>query len=295
MHIISLITIFLILISIIVPFTKKMSFVYSIAITNFIIFFITTFSSPNYMPSVSPVFAELSFNPLYLKNPKMLYTLLTSMFIHYDVMHLLGNMIALFFIGVPFEYRIGVKKIFAIYIFGGIFAALFFSVANFHSMLLMGASGAIFSLLGGFAASFPSDRILVPIPFPIIIFVKMRVVTAAIVFGILQIIFSLASPYYGSNVAYLAHLGGLVGGVAIAKLIVKEKKAKKRIDYEAIKNLVKNERQMEIYNKIEGAREAEIKEAWLSYLLKDLRCPHCNGKIELKDGIPYCRKCGYIK
>ncbi len=292
----SLIAILIIILSMVIPFTRKISFVHSVAIANFIIFFITTFTSPNYMPYGSSVFDDLVFDPAYLQKPEMLYTLITSMFIHYDIMHLLGNMIALFFIGMPFEHRIGAKKIFTIYIFGGIFATLFFSAANFHSMLLMGASGAIFSLLGGFAAAFPRDKIVVPIPFPIIIFTEMRVVTAAIIFGLLQIGFSLVSRYYESNVAYLAHLGGLVGGVAIAKLIVRERKVvKKEIDYEAIGKLIKNEKQREIFARVKEAREVEIKEAWLSYLIKELRCPYCNGRIELKDGKPYCRKCGYIK
>ena len=292
----SLIAILIIAFSMAIPSTRKISFVHSVAIANFVIFFMTTFSSPNYMPYGSPVFGDLVFNPIYLQKPEMLYTLITSMFIHYDIMHLLGNMIALFFIGMPFEHRIGVKRMFAIYIFGGIFATLFFSAANFHSMLLMGASGAIFSLLGGFAAAFPRDRIVVPIPFPIIIFTEMRVITAAIIFGLLQIGFSLVSGYYESNVAYLAHLGGLVGGVAIAKLIVRERKVvKKEIDYEAIEKLIKNEKQREIFARIKEARETEIREAWLSYLLKDLRCPYCNGRVKLRNGRPYCRKCGYIK
>jgi len=292
MHLISEISLAIILASLIIPLIKRNTFVYSMIVSNFILFFISSIFSPDYIPAHSFILKELSFNPLYLKNPSMAYTIISSMFIHYDVMHLLGNMIALFFIGIPFEYRAGTIRVWLIYIFGGIFATLFFSLTNFEYTFLMGASGAIFSLLGGFAASFPRDKILIPVPLPIVIFAKMNVVTAAVLFGILQIIFSIVSPY--GNIAYMAHLGGLVGGIFIAKLVVKEKK-ERFYDYSIVKNLIKNERQMEIYRRIEEAEEQEIKEAWLSYLLKDLRCPYCNGKLELKNGKLYCRRCGYIK
>lgn len=295
MHFISFIIVIIIIFSILFPIFKKFSFIQSIVISNFVIFFMTTFSSPNLMPSHSIIFKELAFNPIYFKNIPKLYTLITSMFIHYDVWHILGNMIALLFIGIPFEYRVGRIKISAIYILGGIFATIFFTLANFgERMLLVGASGAIFSILGGFAVSFPRDKILVPIPFPIIFFVRMRVITAAIIFAILQIIFSLTSQYYGGNIAYLAHLGGLIGGVAIAKILIKEKKVIEKFDYSIIKNFLETERQKEIFRKIEEAIEPEIKEAWFSYLLKDLRCPRCGGRLEVKNGKIYCKKCGYV-
>ena len=293
MNLMAEISLLIIAISLILPLIKKRSFVYSIIISNFILFFISSLASPDYISAHSIVAQQLSFNPLYLKHPSMLYTLISSMFIHYDVVHLLGNMIALFFIGIPFEHRAGTIKVWVVYVFGGIIATLFFSLANFNYTFLMGASGAIFSLLGGFAAAFPRDKILVPVPLGIVIFVKMNVVTAAIVFGLLQIFFSLASPY--SHIAYMAHLGGLVGGIFIARLIIREKKEKEHKDYSYVKKLIKNERQMEIFNKIQEAKEPEIKEAWLSYLVKDLRCPYCNGKLELKNGRLYCKRCGYIK
>jgi len=291
---IEFICIAIIAISIIIPFIRKTYFIYSMIISNFLIFFLLIFTSPTGMPSHSPILEELSFNPLYFKEPSKVYTIITSMFIHYDIMHILGNMIALFFIGIPFEYRVGRKNVALIYILGGIFANIFFSIARPQNVMLLGASGAIFSLLGAFAASFPNDRIVIPVPLMIIFFARMRVITAAILFALLQIFFSIASQYYETNVAYLAHLGGLIGGIAMAKIVIRERKEKEVYDYKSIEKLITNEKQREIYSRIITANEKEIKEAWLSYLVKELKCPKCGGKLELKNGRIYCKKCGYI-
>jgi len=90
------------------------------------------------------------------------WTILTSMFIHIEIWHLFANLISLYFIGNFLERIIGRKRIFMFYILSGIFAGLFYSFFSYYfgntvlgarifgdpKIYAVGASGAIFSLLG---------------------------------------------------------------------------------------------------------------------------------------------------
>ncbi len=105
------------------------------------------------------------------------WTALTSIFLH-DIsgiisMHLLANMISLFFVGVFTERLIGKKRFLGVYIFSGIFAAVFYATLAYFfgfgvigtrlfgtpSTIALGASGAIFGLIGVIAVLTPRNRI----------------------------------------------------------------------------------------------------------------------------------------
>lgn len=102
-----------------------------------------------------------------------LWTVLTSMFVHLEVWHLFANMVSLFFIGNFVEKLIGRKRILGLYLLSGIFAGLFYATLSYYfgnslfgakiflspDVSAVGASGAIFSLLGLLAVLTPNSKV----------------------------------------------------------------------------------------------------------------------------------------
>ncbi|ACY18079.1 rhomboid family intramembrane serine protease [Haliangium ochraceum] len=146
-------------------------------------------------------------------------TLLSSMFLHADIWHLLGNMLYLWIYGDNVEHRLGPLGYIGVYLAGGAVATL--SYAAFLSPALMelplvGASGAISALLGFYFVWFPKNRVRV--------FILFRVwrIRAPIVLGIYVLwdnVLPLLITASSDGVAYGAHLGGFFGGVIGALLI----------------------------------------------------------------------------
>jgi uncharacterized protein len=101
------------------------------------------------------------------------WTLLTSMFMHVEIWHFLANMFSLFFIGNFLEKLIGRKRVFWLYIISGIFAGFFYALMSYvfgntiigakifgsPEIFAIGASGAIFSLLGILAVLTPHNKV----------------------------------------------------------------------------------------------------------------------------------------
>jgi membrane associated rhomboid family serine protease len=143
----------------------------------------------------------LAFVPRYaLLRP---WTLLTYMFVHGGVTHILFNMLALYFFGPRVEERIGSNKFIALYTISGITGAhLSLNFAPFSP--IVGASGAIFGVMLAFARFWPDAQIYIMGILPL----QAR---AAV---ILMAAISLWSGLQGSRsgVADFAHLGGFVGG-----------------------------------------------------------------------------------
>lgn len=118
------------------------------------------------------------------------WTLLTSMFVHFEIWHILANMVSLFFIGSFIEKIIGRKRLFWLYIFSGIFAGLFYVFSAYFlgygigakifgspETYAIGASGAIFSLLGLLAVLTPKNKVYL-IAGPIFAIILQAVITS---------------------------------------------------------------------------------------------------------------------
>lgn len=280
----------LILIAIFIPFIKKISFAQSVVIFNFIIFFVTTFTSPDLISWHSPLVQQFSFSPYYLNNPEKWYTLITSMFIHADVWHILFNMIGLIFIGFPFENEIGKTKFAIIYLSTGIFASVFYSIFGGKAYLI-GASGAIFGILAAFAAYKPMKKVVVPLFMPVMILMPLPVVIVALFYAVIESLYVFIGKPDG--VAHLAHVGGFLSGIALSFIIGinKSPSENKKID---LMPYLKTDREREIYRKAMSAEQQEVRDAWISYLVENMRCPKCGGRLEIKNGRLYCKRCGYI-
>lgn len=133
------------------------------------------------------------------------WTLLTSIFLHADLLHLGYNMLALFFFGLILESIVGTRIFLAIFFIAGIgasFASLFFYERA------LGASGAIYGLMGAIAFLRPRmTAFALGVPMPMIV--------AALSYMILDVL----GVFYPSNVANIAHISGLLVGIIAGALL----------------------------------------------------------------------------
>ena len=151
-------------------------------------------------------------------------TIFTSMFMHGGLLHIASNMLFLWIFGNNVEDAMGPIKYFFFYIVGGI-AALALQVAINPNEVAptLGASGAIAAVLGGYILLYPRARVLTLIF--IILFFTVVELPAIVVLGFwfaTQIAFGaagLTSPGAAGGVAYFAHIGGFIFGLATVKLL----------------------------------------------------------------------------
>jgi membrane associated rhomboid family serine protease len=148
-------------------------------------------------------------------------TLLMSMFMHGGFGHIAGNMFYLWIFGDNLEDRMGRGKYLAFYLTCGLLASLahvFSTYALGGNPLIpsLGASGAISGVLGGYLILFPKKRVRV------IILNMLQEVPAIVAIGgwfLLQLIGGFGSiGNQGGGVAYAAHIGGFIAGLALVKL-----------------------------------------------------------------------------
>jgi membrane associated rhomboid family serine protease len=142
-------------------------------------------------------------------------TLITSMFLHGGLLHLLGNMLYLWIFGNNIEDRLGHIGFIGFYLVGGIAAAMTHILIQPDSMIpMVGASGAISAVLGAYMIIFPRARVVLLIWF--IIFVRTIRVPAFLVLG-LWFVMQLSGILQTSSegIAWYAHVGGFVAGIIL--------------------------------------------------------------------------------
>jgi membrane associated rhomboid family serine protease len=131
------------------------------------------------------------------------------MFVHANFLHILVNMISLYFLGSFFLRAAGERSFLAVYFLGGLAGNILFVLLAYPLSIGMGASGAIFAIGGALAIMVPSVRVFIffiPVPMPLWV--------AIIIFLILSFL---------PGIAWQAHLGGLLLGL-IAGLILKKRR-----------------------------------------------------------------------
>jgi membrane associated rhomboid family serine protease len=138
------------------------------------------------------------------------------MFMHGNFMHLFGNMLFLFIFGDNLENLLGHVRYAAFYLICGLAAGLAQFAMDTDSVIpMLGASGAISGVLGGYILLFPQRRVRA------IIFNFLTEVPAYVALG-LWIGMQILQGYFASaaegGVAYAAHIGGFVAGLALVKV-----------------------------------------------------------------------------
>lgn len=147
-------------------------------------------------------------------------TVLTSMFLHGGVLHLLGNMLYLWIFGNNVEDAMGRLRFVAFYLLCGTAAAAAQVALNPHSTVpMVGASGAISGVLGAYLLLHPRAHVLVAVP--IFFFIQLFRLPAVLVLGfwfVLQLLSAVTTAQEGGGVAFWAHVGGFVAGMALIPL-----------------------------------------------------------------------------
>lgn len=145
-------------------------------------------------------------------------TIFTSMFLHGGWMHLIGNMLYLWIFADNIEDSMGHVRFVVFYLLCGVAAALLQAVpAPGSEIPMIGASGAISGVLGAYLLLFPHARITVLIPFGFLS--QVMLLPAVWVLGLwfaIQFLSELGGG--GSGVAFRAHIGGFVAGMALLPL-----------------------------------------------------------------------------
>jgi membrane associated rhomboid family serine protease len=141
-------------------------------------------------------------------------TLFSAMFMHASWMHIIGNMLYLWIFGDNIEDRIGSAKFLLFYLICGLAASAAHIMVGTDSVIpSLGASGAIAGVLGAYLVLFPKRQVQVLVARQIVH------MPAFVVLGlwILLQVFSQISVVgaEGGGVAYMAHIGGFVAGVAL--------------------------------------------------------------------------------
>jgi membrane associated rhomboid family serine protease len=156
--------------------------------------------------------------------PATAETVLTSMFLHGGILHIAGNMVFLAIFGPNVEEAMGRFRFVVFYLLGGVIALAAQVLVDPNSTTpTLGASGAIAGVLGGYIVLYPRARVLSLIF--IVFFVTIIEVPAVFLLGfwfLEQVLFGAANATQplggGGGVAYFAHVGGFLFGLALIKV-----------------------------------------------------------------------------
>lgn len=191
---------------------------YSIVAGNVLIHLLVTWN--NDFVISDGVVRTFGFQPALFRNLSVLPTLVTSMFLHGDLLHLLGNMVFLLVFGRRVENQLEGINFLTFYLTTGISACLVhMSVQPNSASPLIGASGAISGVLGAFFICNPRARITLVLE-PVLIYFLHRLIirVPAWIFlpawFLLQI--SMGLKQHRSAVAFWAHVGGFLAGALIS-------------------------------------------------------------------------------
>ncbi len=197
---------------------------YGLIIANIIVYIVT--SGSNMLVSTSDYWIKnFAVTPLLLVDPGQFYRLLTSMFLHADFFHILFNMYFLYMFGKEVEKALGTPKYLILYFISGLMASAFHigytPIMGPLNLVIpaLGASGAISGVLGAYLLLFPRRRMTICW---FMWFIPWCFTTTAASFLIfwfaLQIIYGYARL---GSIAFFAHAGGFVAGLALIGLLRK--------------------------------------------------------------------------
>jgi len=314
-HWIAILCILIMIGALIIAYIKKLMLTYTLIIVNIIIFIITLFFENEIISTQWPIFSDypgLGFRSIYL-TPEyfpQLYTLFTSMFIHGGFAHIFGNMFVFFFVGTALEERIGLKRFMIIYLIAGVCGSITQAILNLNSFITMiGASGAIFGVMGALAYAYPRDKIVMPIGIGIMFITRIKVIYAVLFFAAIETIIVYLDVQ--DTTAHFAHLGGLLGGFILGAILIKKVKKSdtgsfetiyydsnvpprpEEINFSNLKELASTPELKEMLKKIENENVRQVRDIWLEHFFDKAVCPKCKNNLNHFDKRVWCEKCGF--
>lgn len=208
----------------------------AIIAVNAVIYIVTSYST--YFANTLPSYIyKLGYIPALLLSYEGVARMFTSMFIHADILHIVFNMYFLYMFGKGVEDLIGSRRFLLLYMVSGVGAALFHTASISISGLevidvpAVGASGAISGVLGAYLMFFPGTSLVACFPIfflPACFTVRASVYLAfwfamQVMYGYMRI----------GGVAFFAHAGGFITGIAAAWILGRSKIAELKAFREA--------------------------------------------------------------
>ncbi len=156
----------------------------------------------------------------YFTIEQQLFSLISFMFLHGGVIHLLGNMLSLYIFGDNIEDQLGPARYLLFYLLCGLASGITHLVANVDSNVpTIGASGAVAGVMGAYFLLFPTAKVLTLIPIIIIPwFVEIPAFFFLGFWFLMQFIRATGSDLQASGIAWWAHIGGFIAGMIFIKL-----------------------------------------------------------------------------
>lgn len=192
---------------------------------NIVVFFIQISRGPGleqfvYTYGLVPARFSIPYIASHFTLTQQLFSLISFMFLHGGVMHIIGNMWFLHIFGDNVEDRLGSFYYLAFYLLCGLVSGLFHLFLNYHSTVpTIGASGAVAGVMGAYFILYPHSKILTLIP---IIFIPWFVEIPAVFFlgfwFVMQLLNATSGGAVAGGIAWWAHVGGFVAGIASLKL-----------------------------------------------------------------------------
>lgn len=198
------------------PSTRTPYVTWALIAVNILVFltYWQLFDSPRMLASF---FNDWALIPAKLAKWPNSYALVTSMFLHGGLLHLAGNMLFLWIYGDNLEDTLGHFWFLAFYLAGGVAAGAVQVLADpLSTTPMVGASGAIAAVMGGYLVLFPKARI--DILFFIVIYFRIFTIPAWIVLGVwfgIQVVSGVGADADADGIAYWAHAGGFVAGLIL--------------------------------------------------------------------------------
>jgi len=222
------------------------------------------------------------------------WTVVTSIFVHAGLVHLMFNLLGFLLITPVLEERIGTVRWVAVFFLGALVGHLVFWLVRFgQPFVLVGASGGLLAVLGAYARLYPRDRVTLFLPIPGT--PAVPIVWIAIGYLLLSFVFLASSS--GQGVAHEAHLGGIAFGFAAAPLIMRLPAGRRRpalaaMDLAPLEPLATSRELREILEELKAADVPEVRSAWLDKFSANALCPRCGGPVRLR-GRSLRSSCGW--
>ncbi|MFD1508888.1 rhomboid family intramembrane serine protease [Lacimonas salitolerans] len=198
------------------PSTRTPFVTYALMATNIVVFL--SYQSVMLDPvATMALFDTWALRPVEVMAGNKPHTIITSMFLHGGWMHIIGNMLFLWIFGDNLEDEMGHGGFVLFYLASGIGAAVAqIAAAPYSPVPMVGASGAIAGVMGGYLLLFP--RAKVDVLFIIVVFIRIIPIPAWIMLGLwfaLQLFNGVGTDTSGGGVAYWAHAGGFIVGMVL--------------------------------------------------------------------------------
>jgi len=198
------------------PSLKTPYVTYALMAVNIVVF-LTYWANLSNPQIINPFFYEWAMVPKLVTEGDHFYSMFTSMFLHGGIMHLAGNMLFLWIFGDNMEEELGHVGYLAFYLAVGWAAGYTQILISPHSPIpVVGASGAIAGVMGGYLLLFPKAKI--DILFIIVVFFRIFPIPAWVMLGIwfaLQLVNGTLADNSTGGVAYWEHAGGFIVGMLI--------------------------------------------------------------------------------